>query len=475
MSHGFTDAPLAEALAALVGAENVLTDEAIRAGVSSNWYPVATKRKQAGGDDPSRLLRAVVTPGSAEEVSAVVRWANETRTPLIPVGGVSNTVGSTEPERPSVAVDLKRLQHLSWDEDSLLVRAGAGLGLGALEERLNQHGYTLGVVPQSLHLATVGGSVAANAVGLLSGRYGRLADRTAALEVVLPTGEIVRTHPALGASAGPDLARLFVGSEGALGIVTEATLRMAPLPDVRAWAAFTFADFAAGLDAARLVLRTDARPALLRLFDGDAAEDLLTRSGLPAGEALLLLAFEGDELPQTGQYQMAHAVCQKAGGTERPGDIGEAWWEERFQTGWMAPNARASGLADVLAVSAPWSKLPAVYDAMRRAVSPLVTQLHGHVGHAYPTGAALDITFQAQAEPATPDAAIDLHRRILAAGLNACADAGGSVAHHYGVGVAKRDFLAREHGETGLLLLRRLKAALDPNDILNPGKLGAEP
>ena len=145
---------------------------------------------------------AVVLPGSVEEVAAVVRWANESATRLYPVGGASNTVASNTPREPGgVSVDLTRMDAVEWDEESLLVTAGAGCNLGRLEEQLNRHDYTLGHCPQSLNLATVGGAVATNAVGLLSGKYGRQSDVTAALEAVLPTGEIVRTSPAPGANA----------------------------------------------------------------------------------------------------------------------------------------------------------------------------------------------------------------------------------------------------------------------------------
>jgi alkyldihydroxyacetonephosphate synthase len=371
----------------------------------------------------------------------------------------------------SVAVRLSRLQSLSLDEDALLCRAGAGHTLGDLEDTLNRHGYTLGHVPQSLHLATVGGSVATNAAGLLSGKYGRQADLTLALEVVLPTGEIVRTSPAPGASAGPDLVRLFVGCEGTLGIVTEATLKLSPLPEARAWAAFTFTSFAAGLDALRLIHRTDARPACVRLFDADGAKDLLARHSLAAGSALLLFAFEGNELAQTGPYQLAHAVCQKSGGTEQPPDVGETFWDERFQTGWLAPNARAGGLADVFALSATWKQALPVHDAVRAALSPFVTSLQIHAGHADAHGAALDFVFQARAEPATPDAATDLYEHIRNAAAAACRAAGGAFVHHYGVGVARPDAVADQNGPVGRLVLARIKAVLDPNNVLNPGKL----
>jgi alkyldihydroxyacetonephosphate synthase len=164
-------------------------------------------------------------------------------------------------------------------------------------------------------------------------------------------------------------------------------------------------------------------------------------------------------------------VCQRAGGREQPPDIGDSWWDTRHQTGWLAPNARAGGLADVFALSATWSTLPAVHDAVRAALSPLVTGLSAHVGHAYSTGAALDFTWEAQAEPATPDAATDLYERICQTAFAACRNAGGSVAHHYGIGLARADAWQAERGEAGLLAWRRIKAALDPNNILNPGKL----
>ncbi len=472
------DALLIARLGAIVGAANVKTDETARREASQSWYPRETKQKQSSGNSgggvlPLRLHRAVVFPADAGEVAAVVRWANETRTPLVPVGGSSNTVGGTQPEKNSgsVAVSLSRLQNLTWDEESLLCRAGAGWNLHSLEETLNRHGYTLGQVPQSLYLATVGGSVAANAVGLLSGKYGRQADRTAALEVVLATGVILQTQAAPGGSAGPDIARLIHGSEGTLGIVTEATLHMRPLPEARAWGVFTFPDFVTGLDALRLIHRTDARPAAVRLFDPAGAEEHLGQGGLPTQSALLLFAFEGDELSQTGPYQVAHAVCQKVGGSEQSPDIGEAWWEERFETGWMAPNGRPGGIADVFAVSAPWSRLGGVYAAMGTALAPLVTQRHAHIGHAYASGAALNIIFEAQAEPGTPEAALELYGRITHAAVDACQDAGGLIAHHYGIGSAYRDAMAREWGEAGLATLRQIKAALDPNNILNPGKL----
>jgi alkyldihydroxyacetonephosphate synthase len=450
-------------LTSLIGAENVRTDEETRERASSSWSPLFSKRRGTAQPVPA----AVVLPGSVEEVAAVVSWANDTRTPLYPVGGASNTVGNNTPMTSAgIAVDAARLDAVDWNEESLLANAGAGCNLGRLEGTLNQHGYTLGHFPQSLNLTTVGGALATNAIGLLSGKYGRQSDITAALEAVLPTGEIVRTTPHPGANAYFDLHGLFIGTEGQFGIVTAATLRMHPLPEARAWAVFTFGSLGDAIDAARLVYRSDARPATLRVFDAASTAEL---HRAPAAPALLLMGFEGEELVQTGPYQVAHAVCQHVGGKEQSPEIGDAWFEARYQTGWFAPNARPGGLADIFAVSANWSVIKSVEAALRRAVAPLVTRLAVQIVHATPNGAALEVAWEAQAEPATVEAAIVLYERIADAGFTACLNAGGSVAHHYGVGPARWAYFAHERGEAALRTLRALKAALDPNHILNPG------
>jgi alkyldihydroxyacetonephosphate synthase len=285
--------------------------------------------------------------------------------------------------------------------------------------------------------------------------------------VILPSGQRVQTSAAPGGNAAFDLHDLFIGSEGTLGIITEVSLRIRPVPEVRAWTAFTFPSFTDAVDALRLIYRSDSRPAAIRLLDAEAAGDLLAQAVIPISSPLLLLAFEGDELAQTGPYQIAYAICQKVGGTAHPPEVGEKWFdEERSRTDWLAPNARPGGLADAFAVSAPWSVVKAVYSAVLAAISPLVTHLDSQISHAYPTGAALTFGFQAQAEPATPEAAAALYERIALAAFTAVQEAGGSIAHHYGVGSTRAAFFRHERGEGATAALRAVKNAFDPNGIL---------
>ena len=468
------DAELRNALAALIGDENVQADsEALRQATGS-WQPALVKARQTGAD--KNLPAAVVTPGDANETARIVRWANDTRTRLHVVGGASNTVGSNRAEGENqydtfIVVDTRRLKTVDWEEENLLVHAGAGVNLGELEEQLNAHDYTLGHLPHSLRLATVGGSVATNAIGILSGRYGRQSDLTRGLHVVLPTGALLETAPtnAPGANAAFNMHNLFIGGEGAFGIVTQATLQMRPIADVRAWAAFSFASFDDGMDALRLIYRSDSRPALARLFGKTESQRRLDGS---AG-FLLLLMFEGDELVQTGPYQVAYGVCQAVGGKPQAqaADLGDNWWSDNLKTGtsWLAANGRPTGLADGFAFSAPWSNLKSVRRAVEAALTPLVGPLDTHIAYAYPAGAALDVKWQTDA-PSETDAP-ELLARITNAGLTAAQNAGASVAHHYGVGSARRDAFARERGASGMAALRAIQAALDPNGVFRPAAL----
>jgi alkyldihydroxyacetonephosphate synthase len=452
-------------LRAIVGASHVITDDATRLRALSQWSPVLIKRRQAAeaaGTAFAGIPGAVVRPGSTEETASVVRWANRTKTLLYPVGGSSSLTDSTDPAREAgVAVDLARLDTVAWDEESLLVTVGAGTVLAALEEQLERHRYTLGHLPASIGLLTVGGAVAVNAIGLLSGKYGRQADLTAGLEAVLPTGEIIQTSAAPGGNAAFDLHSLLIGSEGQFGLITGATLRMCSVPEARAYAVFTFPTLTEAMDAARLIYRSDSRPAAVRVFDGDAAAPFL-----PNVSALLIAAFEGEELTQTGPYQLAHAVCQTVGGTAQPPEIGDAWFDARTTTDWLTANARPGGLADRFAVSSPWSAVKTVEAAMRQAIVPLVTHLNVQIAHCTPHGAAIEVGWQAQAEPATPTEALALYERIVNAGLTACLDAGGTVAHHFGIGRTRQRYFARERGPAAMAALQAIKAALDPNHIL---------
>ena len=440
-------------LVALLGAENVVLGESAHATSFSTWCPPVLKSRQAG--ITSEGFVAILSPGDTADVAALVTWANRNGACLLSIGGASSTVGSTQvavADRPVIAVRLSRLNTISWDETSLTVTVGAGVLLADLEEQLNAHAYTLGSLPQSARLATVGGAVATEAFGLFATGYGGQRDLTLALEAVLPTGEIITTNTS--GAAGRVFHHLLIGTEGEFGIITSATLAMHPLPEVRAWCSFAFAKASDAIDALRLVYRSDSRPTCVRFLDPSAVKEKFPANGILPGHSVLLFGFEGSEIVQTGHYQIAYAVCQQVGGTEA-GIDGDNWFEtERYRTDTFAANGRPGGIADVISVYASWSALPATYTTLQTAITPLCTSVAAQIGWADAHGAALDIRVEADA--VTPEAAITRHAQILRAAQDVATETGARVAHHYGIGPTRQAWADAERGEAHTVALRVL-------------------
>ncbi len=224
-------------------------------------------RRGAIGPQPS----AVVRPKASSEVSDLLAWADGSRTPIVPFGGGSGVCGGIAPDG-GVVVSTSGLDAIEdLDDKSLLVRVGAGVNGGRLERHLNESGYTLGHAPQSIEISTVGGWIATRACGQLSARYGGIEDAVADLEVVLPDGRVLTSPLVPRASTGPDLANLMLGSEGAFGIVTAATLRVHPIPDDRHDLCLVFEHMSDGVAACRALAQSDLAPTLVRLYDREDA------------------------------------------------------------------------------------------------------------------------------------------------------------------------------------------------------------
>jgi alkyldihydroxyacetonephosphate synthase len=325
-----------------------------------------------------------------------------------------------------------------------------------------------------MNSACLGGLVATASTGTFSGRYGRMEDMLVGLEAVLPSGEVLTTPPIPRRSVGPNLNHLFIGSEGALGIITRATLQIWPRPEVRRWAAYTFPDTHHGLEAVRMMVRgRESLPALVRLYDEAEAAGRIRHFGYPAGQALLILGFEGSRDFVAWQEAAAGQVCQSNRGTGRGEEAALHWYRYRFDTSAMLRcNQAPGGTADALEVAAPWDRLEPVWRAMRQSLEPLCEQVHCHFSHVYPAAGSAYVIFYAQAAEGTPQAAIQLYDRCLKAAFEACLREGGSLSHHHGIGRAKHPWMVNEHNPVGFELLRTLKQSLDPQHLFNPGVLG---
>jgi alkyldihydroxyacetonephosphate synthase len=398
--------------------------------------------------------------------------------PLTPAAGRSGVCGGAVPVAGGVALDLTGLAGIiDVDDTSLRLRVLPGTFGDDLESGLAARGVTLGHWPQSMAISTVGGWLACRGAGQYSTRYGKIEDMVIGLEVVDGRGRRFRTGGHPRAATGPDLSQVFVGSEGTLGVITEATLRVRPRPAGTGWAAYGFEQFTAGLDACRRVLRRGATPAVLRLYDH--AESVRQFSGPHFdGEGCLLLVLdEGDPESVDWTLALVDQECRRTpGATARDRRLVGHWLEPRNDVSALGMVIQAGLVVDTIEVAGSWSALPRLYDTVTAAIQavPGTLAATAHCSHAYLDGGCLYFTFAGAppSDPADPRYKDRYYRAAFDAAMAATLAAGGAVSHHHGIGLLRGPWLRPALGEEAFAVLGDLKAALDPAGVLNPGKLG---
>jgi alkyldihydroxyacetonephosphate synthase len=452
-------------LARLAGVcAEVSTDDGLRAESGRDWWPLAMTWALAGevGHRPAVVTR----PATPEEVAAVLAVCNEASVPVTAAAGRSGVCGGSVPVHGGVLLDLCGLSGIrSLDATSMVLDVLAGTFGDALEDTLRaEHGVTLGHWPQSIALSTVGGWLACRSAGQLSNRYGKIEDMAVGLDVALADGRIIHTGGAPRSAVGPDLNQVFIGSEGTLGVILGARLRVHPLPTGEERAAYAFDSFATGLDACRRITQRGARPAVLRLYDAIEAD----RSYETGDRHVLLVLDEGDSTMVSATMAVVADECAGAEGLD-VGLVGR-WMEHRNDVDALEALVAKDFVVDTMEIAGRWADLPAIYDAALDAIGSLDATLavSAHQSHAYTDGACLYFTFAGRPEP---DAKDTYYREAWDAGTRAVLDGGGALSHHHGIGLNRARFVARALGEAFGTLID-LKRALDPAGILNPGKLG---
>ena len=407
----------------------------------------------------------VCTPASTAEVQAVVGVANEARLPLVPYGGGSGLMGAAVSLTPGIVVDLRRMNAvLEIDPEALTARVQAGVVLEFLDSELQRSDLMLGHDPWTLPVATVGGAVSTNSLGYRGGKYGSMGDQVLGVEAVLPQGQVCRTRAVAKTSTGINLNHLFIGGEGCFGILTEATLRVFPVPEARSLHAVRFDSFAPGFEAVRAFSAAGLRPILLDY--GDETED-------PAGPAILYLGFEGNAQVVAAEEGVALAACRDRGGERLAPERAQRFWRERHAAARrFAANRTERRRLNETGVHQDWVHvaLPAsrVLSFRQEAIAMAAARRVRFRESGLWTGPELfslrlskEGGEQARAE--LGDAILSLLERVHGFG--------GSVEYCHGVGVKLAPLMAGEHGG-GLDLMRSIKRALDPENIMNPGKLG---
>ncbi len=495
-----------EALAALrsaVGAENVRDDDRDRVfhALGRSYHDLVRLRTGRLPCAPD----AVVYPGDADEVEAVLRLAVTHAFSVVPYGGGSSVVGGVEADdprgRPVVTLDTTRLAVVGKvDPEDRTVALGAGLYGPELETALAEQGYTLGHFPQSFEFSTLGGWIAARGAGQMSNRYGKAEEWLVGAELATAHGRL-RTGGFPATAAGPDLDGLVAGSEGTLGVITEATVRVHPTPATRDYRAWLLPSFGAGQAVVRELAQEEAPVAMVRISDPDETRFLrglsgagktprlaeravaawMRRRGHGEGTCLLLVGAEGDRGEVNEAMRLSRKAARSHGGFPLGSSLGRHWHRDRFRLPYLRDPLLDRGLGvDTLETAVPWSRAAAMHAAVTRALRSAMDAGapagHGismcHLSHTYPEGTSLYFTCVWPRDDRDP---VGQWKAIKAAASDAIVQNGGTISHHHGVGLDHLPWMEREKGAAGMALLRGAKAAVDPEGVLNPGKLVGPP
>jgi len=448
-----------------------------------------------------RAPDAVARPGSEEAVLAVLRWAEAAGVAVVPVGGATSVTGGVEAlcgpgQRACVALDTTGLDaFVDLDLESGLATFQAGVDGPALEAALAARGLTLGHFPQSFEFSTLGGWIATRSSGQQSNGYGSIEDLVVSVRVATPRG-VLSTLAVPRSAAGPDLRRVVAGSEGVLGVIVEATLRVRPAPVRADDRGMLFRSFGDGVAAVRDMVRGGLGLGLLRLADGpetelglvqrrdptrrldpvDALLGLLARAGYGEGRSLLLYGAEGPLPSDVGaRMRRASRLGRARGGLALGRKPGRSWRHERFAAPYLRDWLLDRGVAvDTFESAFPWSRIEDAHASVTAALRRAAEREAGgglvmaHLSHSYPDGACLYFTLL---YPLAADRALSQWAALKHAATEAIVGAGGTLSHHHGVGADHRPWLAGEIGEPGLAVLRGVRGALDPAGLMNPGKL----
>ncbi len=420
---------------------------------------------------------AVARPGSAEEVAETVRLACRESIPIVPYGGGTGVAGALTPLKGGIAVDLKRMNRiLEISPQDRTVTVEAGVILGDLNDALGAEGFMLGHDPYSVPIATIGGAISTNGVGYRAARYGSMGEQVLGLEVALPNGDMLKTKAVPKMSAGPSLHPLFIGAEGVLGIITRATLRVFRLPESRVFKSFTFPQFEDGFAAMLEMFSLGLRPALIDLSE----EPVYSPDGSDESSTVVMyLVFEGYAEEVEAQVARTLKVCLASSGSDVGPQPAQRYWDTRHDSAYSYKERFLSGkpaerptrgwprTTDYPHVALPASRVLEYRRRCRQLAAERGLHVREYSLWTQPelfSMILVDVGMEERGEPGQLPGASDEV-------LSLAQDMGGSMEYVHGIGTKLVHLMPRELG-SNLEALRSIKSALDPNNIMNPGKLG---
>ena len=414
---------------------------------------------------------AAVWPGSAEEVADIVKFANEYKIPVVPRGAGTSLSGGVIPIKGGIIIDLSKMNRiLEMSIENRYARVQAGVVCDDLNRELAKHGFTFPPDPASSTVATIGGNVATNAGGIKGAKYGTTRDYVLGLQVVLPTGEVMHTGSyTMKCVSGYDLAKLFIGAEGTLGVITEVTLKINPLPRHAMTAVATYAKLE---DAGRAIFQTmtsGVLPSVMEILDKVTLKAIRenTDIDLPEAEAMILTETDGFTWEEV-EAQMDvvlrilnqnHPSLTKTAKDEKE-RLG-LWKARKSAYATLARTSTSFALDDV---TVPISKIPellvGIQDIAQRHGLQVATYGHAGDGNLHP-----QILYD-EYDPVT----VEKMEKVEEAIFHLAISLKGTLTGEHGIGLSKANYMTLEHDPVEMALMRQIKKTLDPNNIMNPGK-----
>lgn len=461
----------------IVKEDQIFLDESTRAQKAVDLYALRMFQREFGWKPVLPLV--VVKVNDKKEVTDILAFCNANKISVIPYGGGSGVLAGAETTDPNaVVMDISGIDYIQEVDDlNLTITCGAGVYIKDLEKFVNSKGYVLGHYPQSMDLAQMGGLVSTRSIGQFSTGYGGIENLLLGLEGVLADGTQVSFRSNPRKAAGPDLRHIFLGGEGALGVVTEVTVKVFPMPETSYKEAFRVANMEQGFNIIRLVMREGITPSVIRLHDWmECAKPY--GAFMEEGECLLIFRADGTKEIVECEGKIIKRIATENGGISAGSKPVEIWYEHRNDAAVEYEDYAKQGiLVDTIEISAKWSDINTIYvetlDQIYydEEISDYMMFASGHSSHSYLNGT--NVYFQFAAMP-PQDVSLDeiakIHRRIWDIVMENTLKYGGSIAHHHGVGKHRTPYLKEELG-SAYKMLELVKDAMDPNGILNPDSL----
>lgn len=462
-------------LAEIVGEDFVSMRESDKLVYSTDWSWMPQMWLDRG--KPLMPPDFIVHPASPEHVSELMFVANKYRIPIVPWGGGSGTQGGALPMFGGILLDTKRMNKIiRIDEVSLTATAEAGINIQELEWAVNDKGLMFPHYAASSNCATLGGALAPRGTGTMSTKYGKAEDLVLSMQIVLPSGEIIRTAPVPQHASGPDWFRLFLGAEGTFGVITEATVQLDYLPEARYMRAVLFKDMNAALEAGRRIMTRRLDPFVIRLYDENSTRSRVKKIlGYEFDGSYMVMGFDGDPDLAALQEQKSMEICLELGAQDLGREPGEKWYNHRYDFYYPPINLKLPWMYGTTETVTTYDKIQDVYYGIKEAVEGGFKEWDikwiGHFSHWFHWGVMLYSRFIIEEPPQDAEEALRLHNRVWHAAMDAAIANGGMINEHHGVGVKLGRYMRRQFQDAWPFLLR-LKDCIDPNHIMNPGKTG---